>query len=181
MSVAAANLLWEKGEGQVKNGDVTEGLLSYQRAKHILITESQGVSGITAVNDREKKLVEDTLKKLSNSIEKNMTLLSSNPILALKLARGFSRSDIKKSYRCCALKCHPDKNRDCDSSGVFTVIQAAYEKLMMNSTIEFPSVNTSPTPRPPPSYTFTPSPNVTIPPKGWSTLINSSLRLTQCD
>lgn len=158
----------------MKNGEVTEGLLSYQRAKHILITESQGVGGITVVNDREKKSVEDALKKLSSSIEKNMTLLSSNPILALKLSRGFNRSDIKKSYRCCALKCHPDKNRDCDSSGVFTVIQAAYEKLMMNSTIEFPSVNASPTPRPPPSYAFTPSPNITIPPKGEFLLIIKS-------
>ena len=148
MSLAAANLLWEKGEGQVKNGEVTEGLLNYQRAKHKLMAESQGVRSITIVNDREKKLVEDMMKKLAHSIDKNMTLLNSNPILALKLSRGFSRSDVKKSYRSCALKCHPDKNRDCDSSGVFTVVQAAYEKLMMSSTVDFPSVNYIPTPTP---------------------------------
>lgn len=36
-------LLWEKGEIQHKNGDILEALLNFQRAKSLLVVESNSV------------------------------------------------------------------------------------------------------------------------------------------
>jgi preprotein translocase subunit Sec63 len=68
------------------------------------------------------------LLKYYKSIDRDLLLLSNNPILALNLRKGYTQSDVKKSYRKIVLAYHPDKNQDCDTTSIFTTVQAAYEK-----------------------------------------------------
>eukprot|EP00596_Hydrurales_sp_CCMP1899_P000526 CAMPEP_0119046372 /NCGR_PEP_ID=MMETSP1177-20130426/46187_1 /TAXON_ID=2985 /ORGANISM="Ochromonas sp, Strain CCMP1899" /LENGTH=529 /DNA_ID=CAMNT_0007019439 /DNA_START=547 /DNA_END=2134 /DNA_ORIENTATION=+ len=86
----------------------------------------------------------DIMQKLTESINTGVGTLSSNPVRALGLLRGFNKSDVKKAYRKYALKYHPDKNPDCDSSAVFTVIQGAYEKLIASTLPDLPAINPHP-------------------------------------
>lgn len=62
------------------------------------------------------------------SIDRDLALLNNNPILTLNLKKGYTKTDVKKSYRKVVLAYHPDKNQDCDTTSIFTTIQAAYEK-----------------------------------------------------
>jgi DnaJ domain len=131
-------LLWEKGEGQFKNGDILDALLSYMRAKQILLAESQSIFSIPRQSGSAQKIMGDIMQKLTSSIETALSTLRNNPALALGLAKGFNKLDVKKAYRRCALKYHPDKNQDCDSSCIFTAVQAAYEKLLHSAPVEYP-------------------------------------------
>lgn len=131
-------LLWEKGEGQFKNGDILDALLSYQRAKQILLAESQSIYSIPMSSGSAQKIMGDIMQKLTTSIETGISTLKNNPALALGLSRGYNKLDVKKAYRRCALKYHPDKNQDCDSSCIFTAVQAAYEKLLHSAPVEYP-------------------------------------------
>ena len=129
--------LWELGESQFKGGDALEALLNFQRAKTLLISESNSIySNPSLANGKASKLMGEIMQKLTSSIERASFMLHKNPIMALNLTRGFTKSDVKKAYRKCALKYHPDKNQDCDSSCIFTAVQAAYEKLEATAPVE---------------------------------------------
>jgi DnaJ-class molecular chaperone len=49
--------------------------------------------------------------------------------LILGLKGKYNIEDVKKSFRCLALKYHPDKNKDEDASKKFQDIYEAYEFL----------------------------------------------------
>lgn len=68
--------------------------------------------------------------QLSFSIDKCVDILQKNPVLALGLRRDYNKTDVKKAYRAAALKYHPDKNADLDTSTLFTIIHSAYERLL---------------------------------------------------
>eukprot|EP00605_Chrysophyceae_sp_TOSAG23-4_P002903 GSChrysophyteH1.ASY1.ANO1.3198.1 assembled CDS len=76
----------------------------------------------------------DILTKLTASVNRDVKLINANPVHALGLSRGFTKADVKKAHRKAALKYHPDKNPDCDTSGIFAAIQSSYEKL--NATLD---------------------------------------------
>lgn len=136
--------LWELGETQFKGGDALEALLNFQRAKTLLISESNSIySNPSLANGKASKLMGEIMQKLTSSIERASFMLHKNPIMALNLTRGFTKADVKKAYRKCALKYHPDKNQDCDSSCIFTAVQAAYEKLEATAPTEAPSGSSS--------------------------------------
>ena len=136
--------LWELGETQFKGGDALEALLNFQRAKTLLISESNSIySNPSLANGKASKLMGEIMQKLTSSIERASFMLHKNPIMALNLTRGFTKADVKKAYRKCALKYHPDKNQDCDSSCIFTAVQAAYEKLEATAPTETPSASSS--------------------------------------
>ena len=136
--------LWELGESQFKGGDALEALLNFQRAKTLLISESNSIySNPSLANGKASKLMGEIMQKLTSSIERASFMLHKNPIMALNLTRGFNKSDVKKAYRKCALKYHPDKNQDCDSSCIFTAVQAAYEKLEATTPVEAPPASFS--------------------------------------
>lgn len=101
----------------------------FHRAKALLISESSNLAGEN--NQRVSKILGDIMTKLNASIDKNVVYLTRNPQAALKLHRGCNKKDVKKAYRANALKYHPDKNQDCDSSPVFTIVQSAYENLLL--------------------------------------------------
>lgn len=129
-------LLWEKGEGQFRNGDILESILSYQRAKQLITAETSSTAAAHRVSGSAQKNLGDILQKLLLSIDTALRQLQQNPVATLGLLRGFNKSDVKKAYRRCALKYHPDKNQDCDSSCVFTAIQAAYEELLITAPLD---------------------------------------------
>ena len=134
LMAARIGAIWEQGEELVSDGDYLEGLLMFQRAKTMLIAESKEIySAPNDNNKRASKLFGDIMVRLSASIDKNIAILSRNPIMTLKLTRGFNKKDVKKAYRSNALKYHPDKNTDCDSSSVFTLVQSAYETLLTSA------------------------------------------------
>ena len=86
--------------------------------------------------------------KLSESINRDVKLINANAVHALGLKRGFTKTDVKKAYRVAALKYHPDKNKDCDTSCIFAAIQSGYEKL--NATLdagEVPAASGDPQPK----------------------------------
>lgn len=123
--------VWEKGEEYIADGNFLDGLLEFQRAKKMLINESSALySSPTADNKRIQQIFGEIMTKLTRSIDKNIAILSTQPLLTLKLEKGYNKKDVKKAYRQNALKYHPDKNPDCDSSSVFTIVQSAYEKLL---------------------------------------------------
>ena len=135
--------LWELGESQFKSGDALEALLNFQRAKTLLITESNGIyANPTLASGKASKLMGEIMQKLTGSIDRASTVLNKNPVMALGLGRGFTKSDVKKAYRKAALRYHPDKNQDCDSSCIFTAIQSAYEKLEATAPAEAPATST---------------------------------------
>jgi hypothetical protein len=41
--------------------------------------------------------------------------------------------DVKRAYKQQALRYHPDKNTDCDTSCIFTAVQSAYESLLLSA------------------------------------------------
>ena len=129
-------LLWEKGEGHFKNGDIIESILSYQRAKQLFTAENNGTASAPRASGSAQKNLGDILQKILLRIDTALLQLQENPVATLGLLRGFDKSDVKKAYRRCALKYHPDKNLDCDSSCVFTAIQAAYEELLITAPID---------------------------------------------
>lgn len=124
--------LWEEGESLKERGDFHQAVLHFQRAKTLLIIESKKMyePGKPGSSGHTPKVLGEIMGKLSSSIETVLGLLGKNPILVLGLSRGYTQTDVKKSYRKMALKYHPDKNSDCDSSCLFTLIQAAYERVL---------------------------------------------------
>lgn len=98
------------------------------------------------------RILRQIMVQLNESIEKNCAILDTHPLLALDLQRGreqqqqheaqskgashVAKKDVKKAYRSMILKYHPDKNQDCDTSRIFTAIQAAYERLLVESESE---------------------------------------------
>ncbi len=129
----AIGKLWELGEETSSKGDILQGLLHYHRAKALLVNESKLLFNDTSTfssNSRISKLYGEVMEKLTASITRDTTLASNNPFIALGLTKdSVNKNDIKSQYRKCILKYHPDKNQDCDTSSIFTTIQAAYEKL----------------------------------------------------
>lgn len=122
--------LWQDGESLAKEKQYHEALLNYQRAKTLLIKESAAMfDGVQQKDKKASKLLGDIMEQLQTGISKITSTLASNHQLALGLSYGFSKTDVKKAYRKYALKYHPDKNADCDTTSIFTVIQAAYENL----------------------------------------------------
>ena len=125
--------LWQDGESKAQKKDFHEAMLSFQRAKALLIKESAVMFENPTKNTGESKaskLMGSIMEKLHRSISRVSEILSKDPILALQLPRDYSKSDIKKAYRKQALKYHPDKNTDCDTTAIFTAVHTAYEKLL---------------------------------------------------
>ena len=52
----------------------------------------------------------EILEKLNFSIDRSVGIMSKNPVIALKLTRGFDKKDVKKAYRTLALKYHPGRH-----------------------------------------------------------------------
>jgi hypothetical protein len=115
----------------------------FHRAKALLINESKDAYSIPGENSkRVAKILGDIMLKLNASIDRNVSYLTRNPMITLKQHRGCNKKDVKKAYRVLALKYHPDKNQDCDSSPVFTLVQSAYERLLLTAS-EAPSTPNS--------------------------------------
>ena len=137
--------VWQQGERLSLDGQHPEALLHFQRAKALLLVESKALFGsddvlqfsnnaVSGKGGSTSKLMGDILTQLTGSINRDVKLMNANPVHALGLKRGFTKADVKKAYRIYALKYHPDKNTDCDSSCVFSAIQSSYEKL--NATLD---------------------------------------------
>ena len=120
--------LWQEGETHVKAGSIHEGIIFFLKAKYHLNNEKAFIQTVSS-NNKSSEIITTLFIKLDESIEKNAIILEKNPILALRLPLRFTKGDLKKFYRKSALKYHPDKNNDCDTSRLFTIIQSAYEKL----------------------------------------------------
>eukprot|EP01041_Mallomonas_annulata_P001852 gene1852-3597_t len=163
-------ILWQEGEALASSGSIHTGIVSFLKAKALLNEEKKNIAEGNVLSEQQNQrtisILASLLDKLSVSIERNATVLEKNPILALELPLRFTKTDVKKAYRRSALKYHPDKNADCDTSRVFTIIQSAYEKLMTiapegpatvaeNKTGTGTSTGTKPRPQPPPSTSST--------------------------
>lgn len=129
---AEVGRLWEEGESLKDLGEFHQAVIRYQRAKNLLILDSKKMYDIDkpGSSSQAPKVLGEIMERLTGSTELVLGVLSKNPILVLGLSRGYTQSDVKKSYRKMALKYHPDKNTDCDSSCLFTLIQAAYERVL---------------------------------------------------
>ena len=132
--------LWKAGEQLSTSGKHPDALLHFARAKALLLLESKKLlcgedavqinyNSITTSGGANSKLMGDILTKLTASINRDIKLINANPVHALGLSRGFSKSDVKKAHRKAALLYHPDKNPDCDTANIFSAVQSAYEKL----------------------------------------------------
>lgn len=97
--------LWELGESQFRSGNALEALLNFQRAKSLLITESSSVySNPAQGNGKASKILGEIMTKLTGSIDRASDILTKNPVLALGLSTGFT-----KTVRCLILlfQLHP--------------------------------------------------------------------------
>ena len=112
---------WQLGEKYAAKGQYLEALLHYEKAR--------GLTDSTT----------STYKKYTDCHGRIVNILQKNPVLALQLHRGFSKKDVRKAYRRCVLIYHPDKNSDCDTSTIFTIIQSAYEELIASAPDELKS------------------------------------------
>lgn len=56
----------------------------------------------------------------------------------LGLRAGASQDEVKSKYRELALRWHPDKNKDHDTTAEFQKIQTAYEAIMQGATTSAP-------------------------------------------
>lgn len=137
MPVEEIGRLWQEGEELADAGELHEALFRFLRAKKALMEEEEEERGrheIAKKSPRRSKPIQRILRelmvKLNESIEKYCIKLENNPLLALRCTQKFSKTELKKSYRSMILKYHPDKNTDCDTSCIFTIIQAAYESLV---------------------------------------------------
>jgi curved DNA-binding protein CbpA len=128
--------LWTLGEELSVGGQHSEALLNFQRAMNLLQAENKALYGTGTISQdgSGNKLVTEIATRLTVSINRDVKLINANAVHALGLKRGFSKSDVKKAYRVAALKYHPDKNKDCDTSCIFAAIQSGYEKL--NATLD---------------------------------------------
>ena len=106
---------WQLGEKYAAKGHYLESLLHYERAKALSDTSSANY------------------KKYSDSHGRVVNILRNNPVLTLQLQRGFTKRDVRRAYRRIVLVYHPDKNSDCDTSAIFTIIQSAYETLVASA------------------------------------------------
>ena len=118
------------------SGDVLGGLLNYLKAKKMLIEESKNLYTNSNSNNASK-LLGELLQRLTKSVDRDFNTIKKHPNVALGLgsmASGYNKNEIKKAYRKAALRYHPDKNPDCDTSSIFHAIQASYEhvKLLVN-------------------------------------------------
>ena len=131
-NIVRAGELWERGQELCDSRDVHDGLLHFLRARALLSQEARQAQQSSSGT---YKMVMD---KLASSIEIHLGVISANPVIALGLSRKFNRKDVKKAYHKFSLKYHPDKNLDCDTSCIFTVLQCAYDKLkdVATSTID---------------------------------------------
>lgn len=136
--------LWDEGEVLKDQGEFHQAILKYQRAKNLLIVESKKMyaPGKPGSSSSAPKVLGEIMEKLTVSIDRVLGVLGKNPILVLGLSRGYTQADVKKCYRKMALKYHPDKNSDCDSSCLFTLIQAAYERVLPGAPAEKASAHT---------------------------------------
>ena len=123
-NIVRAGELWEQGQELCDGRDVHEGLVHFLRARTLLSQEAQQMR--QSSSSGTYKMVMD---KLASSIDMHLGVISSNPVIALGLSRKFNKKDVKKAYHKFSLKYHPDKNLDCDTSCIFTVLQCAYDKL----------------------------------------------------
>lgn len=120
--------LWEDGEEFVANEEYHSALICFLKAKKLLITEAGSIFS-DQKGGKIDKIYGEVMEKLSLSIENSVNVLNQRPTLALGLKRGYSMSDLKRAYHQMALRYHPDKNNDCDTSPIFTCIQTSYENL----------------------------------------------------
>lgn len=85
--------LWELGESQFKGGNALEALLNFQRAKSLLISESNSVySNPNLASGKASKILGEIMTKLTGSIDRVSGILTKNPIMALSLNRGYTKS-----------------------------------------------------------------------------------------
>ena len=115
MAVDLAHNHWQLGEKYAARGHYLESLLHYEKARSL--SESN-----TAI-----------YRKYSESHGRVVNILQHNPVLTLQLQRGFTKKDVRRAYRRIVLIYHPDKNNDCDTSAIFTIIQSAYEELLASA------------------------------------------------
>jgi hypothetical protein len=132
--------LWLSGEEHSVDGEPLTALLHFLRAKTLLLNESKSIfagagGSSSASSSRASKILGELMQKLTASIDRDVANCNKNPIHTLGLSVGFTKADVKKAYRKSALKFHPDKNQDCDTSCIFSAIQTAYEKLKLSSEI----------------------------------------------
>ena len=85
--------LWELGESQFKSGNALEALLNFQRAKSLLINESNSVySNPSLGSGKASKILGEIMTKLTGSIDRASDILTKNPVLALGLSTGFTKT-----------------------------------------------------------------------------------------
>eukprot|EP00602_Paraphysomonas_sp_CaronLab_P009191 CAMPEP_0185032872 /NCGR_PEP_ID=MMETSP1103-20130426/21368_1 /TAXON_ID=36769 /ORGANISM="Paraphysomonas bandaiensis, Strain Caron Lab Isolate" /LENGTH=701 /DNA_ID=CAMNT_0027568937 /DNA_START=35 /DNA_END=2137 /DNA_ORIENTATION=+ len=134
--------VWQEGEILASRGQIHDALMCFQQAKALLLVESKKnyeTKGLSQSGARIPQILGEILMKLNQSVDKNVAVLSKNPVLSLQLRPGFTKKDVKRAYKQAALKYHPDKNKDRDTSCIFAVVQAAYEVLLATAPSDPPA------------------------------------------